>query len=310
MAIVNETDKIRQINVTLEPSKTIDVNFYKSSRADITMSCTYIKSGQQEIQNYTNNVCKPDMDNYIINKVEKTLQPMLNEAKASAQSAKASAYECANVVAGLNMENIIAVEAYNRTEADQALENALDDAYQELDTKISAKANQSAVYSKTESDLLFSAKADLTSPQFTGTPTVPTAAEGASEQQIANLAAVKSNISKLLSTNGLYYTITTTASQWCREWFSDKAKTQRVWMEQGGELVKNNNSGVNQYIITFLVPYTNTKYHFERSQEHFYEGTISTCRAWNGYQSKSTTGIKYIIDNNYAVTSTWYSCGQ
>ena len=172
------------------------------------------------------------------------------------------------------------------------------------------KANQTAVYSKTESDLLLSAKADLTSPQFTGAPTVPTAAENASEQQIANLAAVKNNISELLSANGLYCTMTLSDSQWCREWFADEAKTQRVWMEQGGELVKSGNSGVSQYAITFLVPYANTKYHFERSQEHFYDGAISTCRAWNGCQSKSTTGIKYIIDNTYAVTSTWYSCGQ
>lgn len=310
MTIANEIDNTRQINVTLEPSKNLDVNVYEGSPADITMSCVYIKSGQQEIQNYANNVCKPDIDNYIINKTEKTLQPWINEAKTSALLAKDSARECADIVSGLNMENIIAVEAGFRAEADQTLENALEAACQELETKISAKANQTTVYNKTESDLLLFAKADLASPQFTGTPTVPTPAEDASEQQAANLAAVKNSIAESLGANGLYHTMTFSDTQWCREWFSDKAKTQRVWLEQGGYLVKNSNASINQYIITFLEPFNDSNYHVDRSQEHFYEGVISTCRAWNGYQGKTTTGIKYIIDNDYAVSSTWYACGK
>lgn len=310
MTITNKADNVRQINVVLEPSKSLDVGFYKNSRADITMSCTYIKSGQQEIQDYTDKVCKPDMDNYIIEKADNTFLPLLKEAQNYAQSAKDSVRECTDIVSGLNMEDIIAIEANNRSEADQAIEASLDAACQELDEKIAAKANKTAVYSKAENDLQLAAKADLESPQFSGTPTVPTPKEGAPELQSANLVAVKNKIAAGLSTNGLYQAITVSSTQWCREWFSDEAKTRRVWMEQWGKLVKNSNGGVNDYSITYLVPFSSLDYYFNRGQEHCYAGVIGTCYAWNGYYQKKTTGIRYLIDNDNAVTSFWFACGK
>ena len=310
MTVTNETDKIRQINVIIEPSKTIDVSFYKNNNADVNMSCIYIKSGQQEIQDYTDNVCKPNIYNYIIDEVDKAILPLLEETKTYAKSAQDSVRECIDTVSGLNMEDIIAIEANSRIEADKALQDSLDNACQNLETNIAQKADKITVYDKEATEALLSVKADLDSPQLSGIPTTPTASLNADDLQIANIATIRTYISESFSANNLYRTMTLTDTQWCCEWFADEAKTQRVWIEQGGVLKKNSTSGLSQYIITFLVPFSNNNYYFSRSEEHYYEGVISTCRAWTGHQGKSTTGIKYIIDNNYVSSSCWYACGK
>ncbi|MBQ8660770.1 MAG: hypothetical protein IJ482_00390 [Alphaproteobacteria bacterium] len=303
MAVYNQTEGNAPIEVRIEPEKSLNVGFYKNTRADVAMSCHYIKSGQQEIQNYTDRVCKPELDEYILTKAEQTIAPLAETAQEAAQSALNSARECAEMVAGLTMEEIVAVEANLRSEADAALQEALDDACLEL----AAKAAGADVYDKSETDAFLSAKADVNSPAFSGTPTAPTA-DGENGLQIANVAAVNGVVDGIMSANGLYSRITTGNGQWCREWFSDQDMMQRVWLEQGG-CFSLSQTGVVENSVTFLKAFGNTNYHVVRSMEHSYGGTISTCRAWVGLSSKTTTGVKFFVDHSNGVSCSWHACG-
>ena len=303
MAVYNQTEGNAPIEVRIEPEKSLNVGFYKNTRADVAMSCHYIKSGQQEIQNYTDRVCKPELDEYILTKAEQTIAPLAETAQEAAQSALNSARECAEMVAGLTMEEIVAVEANLRSEADAALQEALDNVCLEL----SAKAAGADVYGKSETDAFLSAKADVNSPAFSGTPTAPTA-DGENGLQIANVAAVNGVVDGIMSANGLYSRITTGNGQWCREWFSDQDMMQRVWLEQGG-CFSLTQTGVVENSVTFLKAFGNTNYHVVRSMEHSYGGTISTCRAWVGLSSKTTTGVKFFVDHSNGVSCSWHACG-
>lgn len=303
MAVYNQTEGNAPIEVRIEPEKSLNVGFYKNTRADVAMSCHYIKSGQQEIQNYTDRVCKPELDEYILTKAEQTIAPLAETAQEAAQSALNSARECAEMVAGLTMEEIVAVEANLRSEADAALQEALDNACLEL----AAKAAGADVYDKSETDAFLSAKADVNSPAFSGTPTAPTA-DGENGLQIANVAAVNGVVDGIMSANGLYSRITTGNGQWCREWFSDQDMMQRVWLEQGG-CFSLSQTGVVENSVTFLKAFGNTNYHVVRSMEHSYGGTISTCRAWVGLSSKTTTGVKFFVDHSNGVSCSWHACG-
>lgn len=303
MAVYNQTEGNAPIEVRIEPEKSLNVGFYKNTRADVAMSCHYIKSGQQEIQNYTDRVCKPELDEYILTKAEQTIAPLAETAQEAAQSVLNSARECAEMVAGLTMEEIVAVEANLRSEADAALQEALDDACLEL----AAKAAGADVYDKSETDAFLSAKADVNSPAFSGTPTAPTA-DGENGLQIANVAAVNGVVDGIMSANGLYSRITTGNGQWCREWFSDQDMMQRVWLEQGG-CFSLSQTGVVENSVTFLKAFGNTNYHVVRSMEHSYGGTISTCRAWVGLSSKTTTGVKFFVDHSNGVSCSWHACG-
>ena len=303
MAVYNQTEGNAPIEVRIEPEKSLNVGFYKNTRADVAMSCHYIKSGQQEIQNYTDRVCKPELDEYILTKAEQTIAPLAETAQEAAQSALNSARECAEMVAGLTMEEIVAVEANLRSEADAALQEALDDACLEL----AAKAAGADVYDKSETDAFLSAKADVNSPAFSGTPTAPTA-DGENGLQIANVAAVNGVVDGIMSANGLYSRITTGNGQWCREWFSDQDMMQRVWLEQGG-CFSLSQTGVVENSVTFLKAFGNTNYHVVRSMEHSYGGAISTCRAWVGLSSKTTTGVKFFVDHSNGVSCSWHACG-
>lgn len=60
-----------------------------------------------------------------------------------------------------------------------------------LATKINGKADASDTYTKTDVDGLLDDKADLASPDLTGTPTAPTATAGTNTTQIATTAFVK-----------------------------------------------------------------------------------------------------------------------
>ncbi len=69
------------------------------------------------------------------------------------------------------------------------------------------------------------------------------------EEEIAN-----SN-SESLTSNGLYITTYINGSSWYREYFSDKEKTNRVWLEQGGYA----NFGAGQFAtrtINFVIPFS------------------------------------------------------
>ncbi len=55
------------------------------------------------------------------------------------------------------------------------------------------------------------------------------------------------------STNGLYITTYTNGTSWYREYFSDKEKTTRVWIEQGGQTWQNN-------YVSYIKTMSNTNY--------------------------------------------------
>ena len=55
------------------------------------------------------------------------------------------------------------------------------------------------------------------------------------------------------SINGLYVTTYTNGTSWYREYFSDKEKTTRVWIEQGGQAWQNS-------YVTYIKPMSNTNY--------------------------------------------------
>ncbi len=303
MAVYNQMEGNAPIEVRIEPEKSLNVGFCKNVGAEVVMSCHYIKSGQQEIKNYTDCVCKPELDEYILTQANRTLAPMMEAAREASQSALNSARECAEAVNGLNMEDVIAVEANSRSEADAALREALDNVCLELD----AKAAGADVYNKSETDAFLSAKADVNGPAFSGIPTAPTAA-GENSLQIANVASVNGAVAGVLSANGLYSRITSSGGQWCREWFSDQDMTRRVWLEQGGCFTLTQ-TGVVENSVTFLKPFGNTNYHFVRNMEHSYGENVSTCRVWIGFSSKSTTGAKFFVDHSNGVSCSWHACG-
>ncbi len=55
------------------------------------------------------------------------------------------------------------------------------------------------------------------------------------------------------STNGLYVTTYRNGTSWYREYFSNKEKTTRVWIEQGGQVWQNS-------YVSFLRPMSNSDY--------------------------------------------------
>ena len=56
-----------------------------------------------------------------------------------------------------------------------------------------------------------------------------------------------------MSTNGLYVTTYRNGTSWYREYFSNKEKTTRVWIEQGGQVYQNS-------YVSFIKPMSNTDY--------------------------------------------------
>lgn len=307
MSIHHQIQSYPSIEVSISTEKFFKVEFYTSSFADIVMSCTYIKSGQQELEDYTNKTCKPELDKHVLDAAANTFSPMIQEAKDAKEAAAKSVQKCEDLVASLNIESIIGEEAKLRSDADKALEETINDVYSELNSKIDTKAATSNVYAKAQIDSFLSTKAPLLSPSFSGIPTTPTAS-GNNSLQITNITNLKTEISSKLSSNNLYSRITTSNNQWCREWFTDANLTQCVWVEQGGYIVPTQAEIVIN-TITFLRPYKNVNYHFGRNMEHSYHGGVSMCSAWIGFFEKSTTGAKIYLDYSEIVSCSWYACG-
>ncbi len=78
----------------------------------------------------------------------------------------------------------------------------------------------------------------------------------------ADIAEAESNMESILSENGLYVTTYINGSSWYREYFSDKEKTTRIWLEQGGATPTNQTATASQQ-ITFLKNFSNTNYHIQ-----------------------------------------------
>ena len=106
---------------------------------------------------------------------------------------------------------------------------------------------------------------------------------------------------KLVGENGLFITFYQNDSSWYREYFSDKEKTKRVWIEQGGVL-----TGGGDYNRTVVFPkaFTNTNYVILKNSGG--SGTGGVAERWMGFWGKTvsqaTTG--YINHNEC-----WFACG-
>lgn len=112
-----------------------------------------------------------------------------------------------NVLEGIIVDGTtIAIDANKKSTLGKLAlkdEIAKTDLASELTTEIEGKANKSTTlagynigdaYTKTEVDTALADKADLASPNFTGTPTAPTAAEGDNTTAIATTAFVKTAV--------------------------------------------------------------------------------------------------------------------
>ncbi len=107
-----------------------------------------------------------------------------------------------------------------------------------------------------------------------------------------------------LSSNGLYITTYINGTSWYREYFSDSAKTTRVWLEQGGV------SG-NGATISLLKRYSNTNYNILFS--------VRNGESWGGAEymgwkcENITTSGFYIQSRGWDRTApnlSWYTCGK
>ena len=93
---------------------------------------------------------------------------------------------------------------------------------------------------------------------FDATPTANSQNPVSSTGIKAAIDSAKNTCLNTISSNGLYVTTYISGTNWYREWFSNSAKTTRVWLEQGGY-----NAGGNEYTtqtVTFLKSFSNTNY--------------------------------------------------
>lgn len=69
----------------------------------------------------------------------------------------------------------------------------------------------------------------------------------------------KDDITELFSENGMYVTTYINGSSWYREYFADKEKTTRIWLEQGG--YSKSFEGDSRYgNVTFIKAFPDTNY--------------------------------------------------
>lgn len=87
------------------------------------------------------------------------------------------------------------------------------------------------------------------------------------------------------SVNGLFITTYVNGKSWYREYFSDKEKTKRVWIEQGGEVYQSN-------YVAYLKPMSNTNYSIKLQDINntFIEGAKPSSFTVNGLTSNFRYG--------------------
>ena len=106
---------------------------------------------------------------------------------------------------------------------------------------------------------------------------------------------------KLVGENGLFITFYQNDSSWYREYFSDKEKTTRVWIEQGGVL-----SGGGDYNrqVVFLKPFQNSNYVILKNSGG--GGTGGVAERWMGFWGLDLTSAWTGYINH---SERWYACG-
>lgn len=105
----------------------------------------------------------------------------------------------------------------------------------------------------------------------------------------------------LIGENGLFITFYQNDSSWYREYFSEKEKTTRVWIEQGGVL-----TGGGDYNRTVVFPkaFSNTNYVILKNSGGSGPGGVA--ERWMGFWSKTTSQATTGYINH---SECWYACG-
>lgn len=130
-----------------------------------------------------------------------------------------------------------------------------------------------------------------------------------------DLSYVNSLVNGLMSGNGLYvkrstYTDNTTYYTTVTEWFSDAAKTQRVWMHQCGHIYPNYASSANPAVITFPKPFKESLVCANRTPVHSYTASISSAHMWIGFNKINATGFTFYRDTNVQSANYWEVYGK
>lgn len=109
------------------------------------------------------------------------------------------------------------------------------------------------------------------------------------EEVNQSLEELNSNITQeteqTFSENGLYVTTYRNGLSWYREYFSDKEKTKRVWIEQGGEVYQNN-------YVSYIRPMSDTNYNIniQDINNSFIEGSKPSSISKVGFNSSFRYG--------------------
>ena len=105
----------------------------------------------------------------------------------------------------------------------------------------------------------------------------------------------------LVGENGLFITFYQNDSSWYREYFSDKEKTTRVWIEQGGVLT---GGGDYNRQVVFLKPFQNANYVILKNSGG--GGTGGGAERWMGFWGLDVASAWTGYINH---SERWYACG-
>lgn len=120
----------------------------------------------------------------------------------------------------------------------------------------------------------------------------------------ADIENTDNNIMAQFSSNGMFVTTYINGSSWYREYFSDKTKTNRVWLEQGG--YSNAFEGDSRYgNVSFLKAFPDTNYTVVVTGISPIMNNDHTSWVYAKYDS----GFRF-CNAHGGVAVNWYACGK
>lgn len=127
----------------------------------------------------------------------------------------------------------------------------------------------------------------------------------------ADIENTGNNIMAQFSSNGMFVTTYINGSSWYREYFSDKEKKNRVWLEQGG-ITENWNSA--NHTINLLKSFNNTNYSVlftpHGTNIRGYAITVSSKTVSNFVIIQGLATNEGVANASYNSASCWYACGK
>ncbi len=121
-------------------------------------------------------------------------------------------------------------------------------------------------------------------------------------ENLENINTTLEEISTSFEESGLYITLYKNETSWYKEYFSDKEKKNRVWLEQGGII---NSSRENTYVLQFLKKFSNANYCIFKNYGFWSSGGVAAY--WMGFVSKTESSAQ--TKSNGGVVENWYACG-